>query len=495
MARGGKKAAAGLTALPLQVRSEFLRHYLSHKFTTPFAPMHLEWEKARPLRSVKHVARDHGKTSIEVYGDVLQRLCIWKHLRNHGHPVADEHVAIFGATEKLAVGRMRGIQTELERNRRILLDFGKFQPMPREGDWRQNEMVFAGVRDATDPTLFATGVLGSLPGYRLTDVILDDVVDPDRADDPAYQEDLVQWVKTVIEPMCVEGARIRLLETPWAPDDLGLRLQAEGWDFGRYPAIIDEEKGIVQWPERYPLRRLLQIRDGDAVRPGIGRDAFEAQYQCNPAATRKAGGYYQRTWFTVLPAIPDELEKAVRYWDLAATKADKGKDPDWTSGTLMARKGKTFPVLNRVRERNHWGVIKKLILDTARADRALLGNIPYTVAWEQEGGSGGAITSRELTELLVGFPVYADVKRVDKVERAKPASAQAEAGNIPVIAGPWVAGWLDSIVPFPRGAHDDDADSLSGAFAFLAGMTQKYRGLMEYYENIVKSQGAPAGAR
>jgi predicted phage terminase large subunit-like protein len=48
-----------------------------------------------------------------------------------------------------------------------------------------------------------------------------------------------------------------------------------------------------------------------------------------------------------------------------------------------------------------------------------------------------------------------------------PWLAQAEAGNVKLVRGPWCAAWLDEITAFPGGSHDDQVDSMSGAYAAL----------------------------
>ena len=52
----------------------------------------------------------------------------------------------------------------------------------------------------------------------------------------------------------------------------------------------------------------------------------------------------------------------------------------------------------------------------------------------------------------------------DKVTRAKPVSAQAQAGNIRVLRAPWNDAFFTELENFPDGAHDDIVDVLSGAF-------------------------------
>ena len=53
----------------------------------------------------------------------------------------------------------------------------------------------------------------------------------------------------------------------------------------------------------------------------------------------------------------------------------------------------------------------------------------------------------------------------DKVTRAEPVAAQAEARNIKLLAGPWNEPLLRELEVFPFGAHDDQTDALSGCFA------------------------------
>ena len=56
----------------------------------------------------------------------------------------------------------------------------------------------------------------------------------------------------------------------------------------------------------------------------------------------------------------------------------------------------------------------------------------------------------------------------DKVMRAKGLAAQAEAGNVKIVRGPWNDRFLRTLHAFPDGAHDDEVDGASGAFNELA---------------------------
>ncbi len=69
--------------------------------------------------------------------------------------------------------------------------------------------------------------------------------------------------------------------------------------------------------------------------------------------------------------------------------------------------------------------------------------------------------------MLVGFSAKATPESGDKVTRFSPFSAQAEAGNVLVLRGPWNEAWFSSLEGFPDAAHDDDADGTSRAFNAL----------------------------
>ena len=83
--------------------------------------------------------------------------------------------------------------------------------------------------------------------------------------------------------------------------------------------------------------------------------------------------------------------------------------------------------------------------------------------------------------VVVGADGGLDPKRVDDVRfatatgskevRAKPVSAQAEAGNIKIVRAPWNDEFLRELENFPTGKHDDAVDALSGAHGALLAPT------------------------
>jgi len=93
-------------------------------------------------------------------------------------------------------------------------------------------------------------------------------------------------------------------------------------------------------------------------------------------------------------------------------------------------------------------------------------NVP--IRMELEGGSGGKITIDHYTRhVLAGFDFRGDKPTGKKTERAAPFASQMESGNVFLVRGAWNAPYMEELLLFPVGAHDDQIDATSGAFNFL----------------------------
>jgi predicted phage terminase large subunit-like protein len=181
-----------------------------------------------------------------------------------------------------------------------------------------------------------------------------------------------------------------------------------------------------------------------------------------------AGSKFHREWFEIVDQAPNEGEYC-RYWDLAATEPKKpGDDPDYTVGALLCLHDGIWYVCDIKRDRLTPGGVKKLVRQTAELDRQ--DHPGVRVAMEQEpGASGKSEIDRYRREVLVGFDFRGRRVSGDKELRANPVSAAAEAGNVKLVRGLWINDFLDELVLFPQGAHDDQVDATSGAFSELAG--------------------------
>jgi predicted phage terminase large subunit-like protein len=68
-----------------------------------------------------------------------------------------------------------------------------------------------------------------------------------------------------------------------------------------------------------------------------------------------------------------------------------------------------------------------------------------------------------LIQQLAGYTVTASTESGDKVTRAGPLAAQAEAGNVDILEGDWNDAFFEEITIFPNGTKDQ-TDAASRAF-------------------------------
>jgi predicted phage terminase large subunit-like protein len=184
-----------------------------------------------------------------------------------------------------------------------------------------------------------------------------------------------------------------------------------------------------------------------------------AQLENGDWEVRNAGSMFRREWFQIVPTAPAGMRK-VRYWDRAATTAKPGRDPDWTAGCLLGVDERQYYLVDMRRFRGTPGDNERLIRQTAEVDGKAV-----PVWAEEEGGSSGKDSIDHYRDtVLPGWAFRGNRVTGSKAERAAPVSSQAEAGNVKLVAGPWVGAFLDEIEAFPAGSHDDQVDALSGAF-------------------------------
>jgi len=211
--------------------------------------------------------------------------------------------------------------------------------------------------------------------------------------------------------------------------------------------------------------------------PHLDADSYETSLEQLDVVTRAqlkdgdwdispTGGLFTPEWFqpTSRDQIPDNV-KRVRFWDLAATAATKGRDPDYTVGALLARDRATKQIYieHIVRRRGTPFEIQTLIANTATHDRRSV-----TIGIEQEPGSAGkALIDTYKRNTLEGYTVKPVRPSGDKYTRAQPLASAAEAGIINIVTGPWNAPFLNEATLFPHSAHDDQIDAVVGAYTLL----------------------------
>jgi predicted phage terminase large subunit-like protein len=319
---------------------------------------------------------------------------------------------------------------------------------------------------------FAAGVRGPIVGRRADLVLIDDPVkNHAEADSAAARESLWQWYQADLIPRLKPGGRIVLVMTRWHEDDLGGRVLGadDRWDVLRLPALAEEgdplgrPPGAALWPEWEDAVLLNRKRHS------VGERTWHAVFQQRP---RPDSGTLFRPESIELRETAPECRGVVRAWDLAATEAAAGGDPDWTVGLKLGRHAAGICVLDVVRLRGNPLAVEQAIVATADADgRAVAIGLP------QDPGQAGKQQVAHLRRLLGAYRVQASPEGGSKLTRAGPVSAQVEAGAVSAVRAPWTAALLDELRDFPHGRHDDQVDALARAFAMLEGSQSEARRL------------------
>jgi predicted phage terminase large subunit-like protein len=228
-----------------------------------------------------------------------------------------------------------------------------------------------------------------------------------------------------------------------------------------------EPKSVTFIPANITDNKILLASDPDYLAnlralPRIDRERLLSG-NWNVRAT--AGSYFRREWFGVVDTPPKDVVRRCRYWDRAATEKRSDNDPDATCGLLLSKDSAGVYYIEHVEKlfaSPH--TVEKKMLQCAERDGP-----ETTIGFMQDPGSAGVSEAQATARALDGFNVRFRTASGDKETRAKPVSAQAEAGNIKIVRALWNDAFLRELENFPAGKHDDAVDALSGAYETIGG--------------------------
>jgi predicted phage terminase large subunit-like protein len=206
--------------------------------------------------------------------------------------------------------------------------------------------------------------------------------------------------------------------------------------------------GELLWPQLVTVEKLRVLKIE------LGQYGVSGQLQQRPSP--QGGGIFKRAWFVPVQAAPAVVVKRVRGWDTASTEGGG----DYTAGVKISRDKDGIFYIEHV-ARGQWSPadVDKNIRNTAVMDGK-----KTAIREEQEGGSAGKAVTGTRARDLAGFDYRGVAVTGDKETRATPLRAQAEAGNVRIVVGPWNEEYLDELEMFPNGVNDDQVDGSSCSF-------------------------------
>ena len=187
---------------------------------------------------------------------------------------------------------------------------------------------------------------------------------------------------------------------------------------------------------------------------------------------KASGDLLDRHWFNIVSHrdVPQQASR-VRFWDMASTdpakRTGKGRnkrEPDFTVGFKLASYQGMYWIEDIVRVQKSPHELEVIIHQTAQMD-----GYDVAIRMEKEPGSSGEITiDHYARNILNGYNFGGVASTGSKVDRARSASAAAQAGRV-MISDKCrnMLAFLDEADTFPYGMKDDTIDGFSGAFNYF----------------------------
>lgn len=318
---------------------------------------------------------------------------------------------------------------------------------------------------------YSTSVGGTLTGFHAHILIVDDPLDPHRANSEVELQKANRWLEQTLTTRKTDKLvtpTILIMQRLHQDDPTGRTLAKKQRDDVFHICLPGEIRNYAhkvnppELKEKYTDGLLDTNRMSwdalDNLQSDLGQYGYAGQIGQDP--TPPGGGIFKVDYFSLVDVLPNNITQTVRYWDKAGT-ADGGA---YTVGVKMGKlpSGK-FIVLDVKRGQWASNERERIIRSTAEADGS-----DVLVYFEQEPGSGGKESADATIRNLAGYSAYADRPVGDKIYRADPYSVQVNNGNIILMRAIWNRDFIEEHRFFPFGTFKDQVDAGAGAFNKLA---------------------------
>lgn len=319
---------------------------------------------------------------------------------------------------------------------------------------------------------FAIGVGGTVSGKGADLLIIDDPHSEQEAlgaaGDPGIFNKVYEWYTSGPRQRLQPGAKIILVQTRWAVNDLTGRLlkaQAEAadeksvdnWELIELPAVLPS--GEPLWPEFWKKEELERTKNG------MPAAKWAAQYLQQP--TSEIGALIKREWWRNWEfPHPPQCSITMLSGDLAFTRDTRNNYSAFTRwGVFEAPNslGKTVPqliLLDAWRDRLEFPDLKKAVYEyynKFKPDMFLLENKAAGISLIQElRAMGVAVSAVDQTRGTAGM-------KNDKIARVNAVSDIFASGMVWAGAHQWATDVIEECAAFPNGEYDDYVDTVTQA--------------------------------
>lgn len=335
-----------------------------------------------------------------------------------------------------------------ESYKRVFPDFQLRDDSKAKDDWRTSK---GGV-------CYSQGTGGTITGYgagKLRDtfggaIIIDDPHKASEARSDTIRKGVIEWFQDTLESRTnsPDTPIIVIMQRLHEEDLAGWLLDGgngEEWEHLELSAI--QPDGSALWPAKHSIEVLNRM---ELAAPYV----FSGQYRQRPSPP--AGGFFKPDNIEIVDALPADILKEVRAWDLASSE----NEGDYTVGAREAKSRDGYIYIVDV-ERAQLGPdgVEKRITQTAELDGKSV-----AIRLPQDPGQAGKSQVKNFITKLSGFNVKAETVSGDKITRAQPFAAQVNVGNVKMLRGDWNKAFIEELRNFPNGKHDDQVDAGSDAF-------------------------------
>lgn len=358
-------------------------------------------------------------------------------------------------------------------------------------DWYRESFDITIAEDDGGKVGFSTNRLGSIKavtvgtgkttGFRGDTFLIDDPINVQDANSPVKRAEALDWFREAAQNRINDANRsaIIVIMQRVHEDDVASAALEMGYDHLCIPMRWDEslrkvtrigwtdprkEDGELMFPERFPKEWV------DQTERNMGPYAFSAQYQQRPAPRKGAMFAVER--LSLYDDLPDEPFITVRAWDLAGTEGAGA----YTVGLRMryGRNSRRFYIDDVARARLSIGAVRDLIRDVAALD-----GVETKIILPRDPGQAGLAQIVDLTAMLAGYNVTAEMQTGSKELRAEPLASHVENGHVFVRKETWTSAFVEELRMFPKGRYRDQVDAAASAFNALAAMTRVRRRQLE----------------
>lgn len=312
----------------------------------------------------------------------------------------------------------------------------------------------------------AAGVGSGITGRGADLLIIDDPLkDMKEADSLTIRESVWDWFYSTAYTRLSAGAGVVVIQTRWHTDDLAGRLlqpseHGDVYQLLNFPAIAEDTEyfpdgslfrntGDPLHAERIPLKTLLNIKATSPDR------IWAALFQQRPVL--KGGNIFKEEWFRFYEpqTLPKLMDRIVISCDMTFKDTD---GTDFVVFQAWGQKGADFFLIDQVRDRMSFAVTcKKLLL--------FIQKHPKAVAKLIEDKANGPAIINTLQRKVYGLKPVEPLG--SKTARAEAISPIFESGNVYLPNAAWVRDYINEMLNFPYGAHDDQVDCTAQGLGYL----------------------------